>query len=414
MINSSTYRRIIRYKLMLPVVLVVFASLFLVMVSQSLTISRVPINYVRRGLRRRFAKVKNYQFPWTKPNVEWQAISPENNGINLSNLDALAERLSDHGTKAFLVAKDDHIVYEEYWGGGNANAKHYTAALTKAITGSMALMIAINDGLIRLDDPAWKYIPMWKNDYLRSKITIEQLGSHTSGLDDVRFADDVSPEWKRTYYHNREMRFPLALSKTSVISEPGARYSYSGVGYYALAYAITKSLQGNPDSDILTLLESHIMSALGIPPEAWDISYGEHYELNGMKLYAAGSGGNYTPRAVARIGQFMLNKGEWDGKQLVKPKVVQDILTQSNPEANPDVPTASNGWYTNTNGYFPSLPLDAFWGSGAGNQILLVVPSLNLVMVRMGDTISTDNSKDSMHKDQLEEFLFSPLMQSVK
>ena len=96
----------------------------------------------------------------------------------------------------------------------------------------MALMVAVNDGRISLDDPAWKYIPDWEEDIQRSKITIGQLGSHTSGLDNVKFRDDVTPEWKHNYYKIREVRFSMALNDVPVIIDPGTRYSYSGVGYY--------------------------------------------------------------------------------------------------------------------------------------------------------------------------------------
>ena len=149
-----------------------------------------------------------------------------------SKLKALIENLSEINTEAFLVVKSDRIVSEWYRNGLSANKTFSISALAKATTGSVALMVAVNDGRISLDDPAWKYIPDWEEDIQRSKITIGQLGSHTSGLDNVKFRDDVTPEWKHNYYKIREVRFSMALNDVPVIIDPGTRYSYSGVGYY--------------------------------------------------------------------------------------------------------------------------------------------------------------------------------------
>ncbi len=229
----------------------------------------------------------------------------------------------------------------------------------------------------------------------------------------VKFRDDVTPEWKHNYYKIREVRFSMALNDVPVIIDPGTRYSYSGVGYYALAYAIAKSLQDAPEPDIFTLLETRIIEPLGIPDEAWRLSYGEHYEMDGLKLYAAGSGTRYTSRAVATMGQFILNNGEWNGRQLIRPEVIKEFLAHDSSGEEPSTLVASIGWKTNVDGRFASLPSDAIWGHGTGDQILLIVPSLDLVLVRLGGSLADDPvSNDSASTQELEEYLFSPLMEA--
>ena len=387
--------------------ILVFASFSSTLLLRAANKSSIP------GASKVFAKLEGYEFPWTGPNVEWASASPESLGMDGSKLNALIESLSERDTQAFIVVKNDQIVAEWYGDGQSANKTYSIAALAKATTGSVALMLAVNDDRISLDDPAWKYIPNWEADTQKSKITIGQLGSHTAGLDDVWFAGEIAPGWKLTYFENRDQRFSMALNDVPVFIEPGIRYSYSGVGYYALAYAITRSLQDAPESDILTLLESRITEPLGIPGEAWGLSYGESYELDDLKLYAAGSGSKYTPRAVARMGQLMLNNGEWNGRQLIRPEIVKAFLAFDSSGEESDELITSIGWKTNANGRFASLPADAFWGQGIGDQILLVIPSLDIVLVRLGRSLADDPNDESASTQELDDYLFGPLVDAV-
>jgi hypothetical protein len=67
------------------------------------------------------------------------------------------------------------------------------------------------------------------------------------------------------------------------------------------------------------------------------------------------------------------------------------------------------GWWSNGDGKYPELPRDAFWGSGAGHQVVLVVPSLSLVAVRNGASLG-----DAMeHHDMLNATLFTPLVGAI-
>jgi CubicO group peptidase (beta-lactamase class C family) len=357
-------------------------------------------------------KVGIYGLFEDEPNVEWHLANPESYGISTARLDALTEELEESRTRAFIVVKDGNVVYEWYSRGYGANDTHSTAAMAKAVTGSMTLMAALDEGYIKFDDPAWE------DDPLKSRITLADLASHTSGLDDVQFREDVTPEWKCTYYLNRDLRFSMALSDTPVIVEPGTRYSYSGIGYYALAYAITASIQSSAEPDIHQLLNNRIMEPLGIPQEAWRISYGESYEVDGLTLYAAGSGAKYTPRAAARIGQLILNDGRWNGQQVVSPEAIKAIVSYRPATADTTIGDTAllsvNGWISNANGHYSSLPRDAIFGTGDGHQLLLVVPSLDLVVVRMGGSLTDEVTANYSYWDQLDRYIFSPLMQALE
>jgi CubicO group peptidase (beta-lactamase class C family) len=106
-------------------------------------------------------------------------------GLNVSNLEHLKEQLAARKTTGLLVRRHNQTVYEWYAPGWGPERRHFTASMAKSLVGGMSLLVALNDGRISAGDPAWKYIPQWKGDPLKSRITIRQLATHTSGLEDA-------------------------------------------------------------------------------------------------------------------------------------------------------------------------------------------------------------------------------------
>ena len=84
----------------------------------------------------------------------WENGAPESEGMSSARLEALTKSLASRGTKAVLVIRNDEIVHEWYAKGHGRSKKHYTASMAKALVGGVSLAIAINDGLISLDDKA--------------------------------------------------------------------------------------------------------------------------------------------------------------------------------------------------------------------------------------------------------------------
>src|SRR3954467_6852319 len=102
-----------------------------------------------------------------------------------SSLDPWRQSLAMHGTTGVAVMRHGAIVYEWYAEGWNADRPHGTASMAKALVGGVSLLVAMSDGLIAPDALASKYIPAWRGDARKSKITIRQLATHTSGIEDA-------------------------------------------------------------------------------------------------------------------------------------------------------------------------------------------------------------------------------------
>jgi CubicO group peptidase (beta-lactamase class C family) len=361
----------------------------------------------------------------------WRRASPESQRMGSDRLDALRDALAERGTRSLLIVRRDRIVYEWYASGRDAARRHYTASLAKALVGGMSLLLALADGRMGVDDPACRYIPAWRDDPLKSRITIRHLATHSSGIEDAELSraereralaegktrtehHTALPGWKGAFWRRDPDPFSIAIHQAPVVFEPGTAYAYSNPGMAALAYAVTASLKGAPQRDIRSLLKERIMDPIGVSEEAWSIGYGQAYEVDGLDLYANWGGGEYTPRAVARVGRLLLHGGEWEGVQLVPAGWVRQMLRYAGmplPDRPPGNPQPGSGlcWWTNLDGVWPSLPRDAFAGSGAGNQILLVVPCRDLIVVRNGEDL-WDRSLGEGHWGGYVNHLFVPLM----
>jgi len=341
----------------------------------------------------------------------WEKASPASQGMDRAKLDAMKDTLADHQTKAFLVIRNDKILYEWYQQEHGPDKRHYTASMAKALIGGVALALAISDGRTDLDDPAAKYVPQWKKDPRKAKITVRHLGSHTSGIEDAE-ADSLPHNkltgWKGDFWKRLDVPndpFSISRGRAPVLFEPGTAFQYSNPGIAMLSYVITAALRDAPEKDLRTLLRDRIMRPIGVPDGEWSVGYGQVFTVDGLPLVPTWGGGSYTARALARVGRLMLRKGNWEAAQLISEEAVRVTTTSAGlPGEN------GMGWWTNADGRFAPLPRDAFWASGAGHQTLLVVPSLNLICVRNGGPLSP---KEEEYRTARGPYLFDPLMDAI-
>lgn len=333
-------------------------------------------------------------------------------------LDAWRAKLAGQKTTALLVMRHDKIVYEWYAEGQGAAKKQGTASLAKALVGGSSLMIALEDHRMSVDDLASKYIPAWRSDPQKSRITIRQLATHTSGIEDAE-QDGINhmklPGWKGNFWKRTPDPFSVAIHEAPVIFPPGTSYAYSNPGMAALAYAVTASLKGAPQTDLYAAIKERICEPLGIPDDEWSIGYNQPYTVDGLRLYANWGGGAFSARATARIGQLMLHGGEWNGKRLFDKALVQRMTSYAGmpiAKRTATTPNPASGlcWWINFDGVWPHIPRDAFAGAGAQLQLLLVVPSLDLIVVRNGGALS---SHDTFWLDAVDQ-VFNPAVEIAR
>lgn len=362
---------------------------------------------------------------------EWKTGSPEESGFSLEKIIALRDTLASHRTTSLLIIRDDNIILEWYAPGWDKNRTHYSASLAKAVVGGFSLLLAMNDERIDPDEPVCRYIPEWKNDPIKSKITVLSLATHSSGIEDAELNEkDVAaakedgikivdkhmdiPGWKGNFWRQDPDPFTMARDYAPTLFLPGSSYHYSNPGMAMLSYSVTASYKGTDYKDIRSLLEERIYTPIGMKKDDWQIGYGKTFEVDGLRLVPNWGGGSFTPRAVARLGRLMLNNGNWEGKQLIGRSQVERAISYAGtplPPRSEKDPSPASGlcWYNNYDGVWPRAPRDLFLGSGAGNQTLIVIPSLKIIIVRMGENMYYPG-KGEGHFYGYEKYLINMLM----
>jgi len=365
---------------------------------------------------------------------QWGSALPDEAGFSMTKLYAMRDTLIDHHTKSLLVIRNDKIILEWYEKGRHPGSKHYTASLAKSLVGGTSLLLALNDGRMQADDPAWKYIPEWRDHPLKSKITIRHLATHSSGIENSEITEKELaaakakgieikhmhmdlPGWKGDFWRQQPDPFSVSRDHAPVLFTPGTAYHYSNPGMAMLAYAVTASYKGSEYPGIRTILRERVMKPIGIKEREWSVGYNKTFETNGLKLTPNWGGANFTPRAAARIGRLMLRRGNWQGQQLIKASWVDELTKHAGmpiPYRNEIQPTpaSSLGWYNNADGVWPKAPRDTYLGQGAQNQVLIVMPSLNLIVVRNGQDLH-DKSKGHGSYYGIEKYLVNMLMDAL-
>jgi CubicO group peptidase (beta-lactamase class C family) len=349
---------------------------------------------------------------------EWQTAPPERAGMSKEKLDTLKDELARLKTRAFLVIRNDKIVYEWYMPGHGPDKKHGAASLSKATVAGLALATLLSDGKLSLDTPVAELVAGWKDDAEKHKATLRHLGSHTSGLADAeqdRLPHDKLTGWKGDFWKQLDPPhdpFTIARDKTPVLFAPGTKLQYSNPGFAMLGYAVTVALKGEPQKDIRSLLRDRVMRPIGVADTEWSVGYGKTFTVDGLPLVAGWGGASYTARALARVGRLLLRDGDWDGKRILTKQAVRQITGDAGLPGH-----CGMGFWTNADGRYPKLPRDTYYGAGAGDQLLIVVPSLNLLVVRNGEALAPEpkNAKDVFEAfhDRRVKILVEPVLDAI-
>jgi len=236
--------------------------------------------------------------------------------IDQTDLDALISRSKQTNSSALVVYLEGKLYYENYF--GNRKQKIEAMSSTKSIV-SLAIGKMLTDGLLRsVDQYVYEFYPMWNVDVKR-EITIRHLMNHTSGLQNYT---NTSVE----IYPSKDF-VRLALD-AQVVEKPGTRFRYNNKAVNLLAGIVEKVSGKKLD----VYLKENLFSTMGILDFQW--SKDKSGNPHGM------SGFQVLPADLAKLGQLYINRGGWNGQQLIKETWFDEIVTPSALE-----PTCSLLWW---------------------------------------------------------------------
>jgi hypothetical protein len=151
------------------------------------------------------------------------------------------------------------------------------------------------------------------------------------------------------------------------------------------------------------------MEPLAVPEQEWSVGYGATTTVDGLPLVADWGGGSFSPNALARVGRLLLQRGRWQEAQVLSPAAVQAALAPSGLPGHSGL-----GWWVNRGWdgslLWKSASADAFAGAGAGQQFLMVVPSLGLIIVRNGAALDAALG----FEEGLDRYVVAPILKAIK
>ncbi|MGV3663638.1 MAG: serine hydrolase [Prosthecobacter sp.] len=329
------------------------------------------------------------------PASEWTRVAPAEAGLSEKRLAEARDYALTGGGSGCIIHRG-RLVMD--WGDFK---QRYDLKSTAKSFGAAALGLAIADGKMWLDDKVFLHHPAfgvppdsnvltgWLNE-----ITLRQLASQTAGFD------------KKGGYG------PLLF-------KPGAEWSYSDAGPNWLAECVTLAYK----RDVAELMFERLFTPLGIRQTdlVWRKNAYRPDLIEGIKRREFGSGISANVDAMARFGLLWLRQGEWNGRQILPRDFVKEAgATQ------PGVPglnvrnrehygRASNHygllWWNNADETIEGLPLDTFWTWGLYDSLIVVMPTLDLVVARAGQSWQRQEGADQY--EVLKPFLL-PIVDAAK
>lgn len=290
-------------------------------------------------------------------------------------LQALLDQIVDEdnaeglNTRALLVVKGGRIVGESYAQGADAQTPLLGWSMAKSLTAVMLANLEYR-GLLDLEAPAG--FEQWQND-ARADIRVTDLLTMTDGLD---FSEEYNPGDDAT-----AMLFDAPSAADFVLAKrlahpPGQHYNYSSGTANVLARLYERALGGAEQAR--SDYELNIAAALGFQDAVFETDAAGGF-VGSSYLYA-------SARDWARLGQLMLNGGEINGRRVF----AQDWVARATaPNGSSNYRAYGYQWWLNAGGEsleWPDLPADSYSAMGNRKQLVMVVPSAEAVIVRLGWT----------------------------
>ncbi len=296
---------------------------------------------------------------------EWETLSPTTLNWCPEKIETMYSFLENKNSKAFIVLKDGKIVLEKYFGTFKQDSLWYWASAGKTLTGFL-IGIAQEEKLLSIEqttneflNPNWTSCPAEKE----AKIKIKHQLSMITGLDDGVVNPDCT--------------LPACLKYKA---DAETRWAYHNAPYTLLDKVIEKAAGKN----LNTFFNEKVATKTGMA--------GMYIKTGDNNVFFS------TARTMARYGLLLLNKGKWNNTTILGDMNYFTAMTNSSQTINP-----SYGYLTWLNGkkkyMMPSsqivfdgklcadAPDDMFCAIGKNGQIIGVIPSLNMVFIRMGNPI---------------------------
>ena len=342
--------------------------------------------------------------PPTAPAAQPAAADPF-----LARCRAAAEYSRKHDGEVLLVLLDGKPVFEDAISGWTVDSPHLLASGTKSFSG-IAAALAIDDGLLSLDEKVSDTIHEWKADPRKSQATVRQLLSLASGIESLSSTIENARNTRAAGITNRA----TASINAKSLAAPGERFIYGPSQFYVFGELMKRKFAAakTGDSDVVAYLTRKVFAPLGINPRFLRDEAGNANLPGGCRMSA---------KDWAVFGEFVRNGGVHDGKRIVGESTLAELMKSHGPNkaygltwwlmrddedaADPESALAADmvadrleGRGTPAGrrlaerareraqeiGPDASSPIVGFMAAGKGKQRLYILPEQKLTVVRFG------------------------------
>jgi len=287
--------------------------------------------------------------------------SPEAQGVSSTGIRAYIEAADQqvNTMHSFMLVRHGQVVAEGWWKPEAADKPHVMHSLSKSFT-STAVGLAVADGKLSVDDPVLKFFPedapAEPSERLKAMRVRDLLTMSTGHETEAKYTTNAP--WVQTFLAH------------PVPHKPGAHFLYNTPGSYMLS-AIVQKVTGQT---VLDYLRPRLFEPLGIENPEWGSSpQGITFGGWGLKI---------RTEDIAKFGQLYLQKGRWNGKQLVPASWVEQATSKQ--VSNGSDP--SKDWDQGYGFQFWRCRHGAFRGDGANGQFCLVLPEQDAVVAITAET----------------------------
>lgn len=305
-------------------------------------------------------------------------------GLDTDLIKKMIERIMDdtyQNVHSILLVKNGKLVLEEYFYEYDANTLHQLRSSTKTFISAL-VGVANDRGFIKkLDDPVLSFFPEYQLKNLTSgkkAITIRNMLTQQSGLGcNDRDANSLGNE-TRIYPTDDWVKSVLDLPMDG---NPGQKAQYCSGNTLVLGRVVEKSSK----LSLYDFAKKYLFEPLGTKDFKWDFVLKQSHQDDFGQLYL-------TPRDMAKFGLLYLNKGKWEGKQIVPEKYVAESLTKHAVVDGMDYgyvwwlePLVANG-----------VNYEGMAAKGNGGQRIFLWPSQNMVAVITSGNYNAQSSSNKM------------------
>lgn len=287
---------------------------------------------------------------------------------------------------SFMILRHGKVIAEGYWKPNSADVPHILNSVSKSFN-STAVGLAIHEHKLKLTDHVLQFFPADAPPNPSANLqamTVRDLLTMSGGHAVEPARINGNPSVKQ-------------FLAQPVVYTPGTHFLYNTMGAYVLSAIVTR-VTGQTS---LEFLKPRLFTPLGIENPRWDASP-EGNSLGGYGLYL-------RTEDIAKFGQLYLQKGKWNGRQLIPREWVEEATTKHIDNSQESHSKIGPDWVQGYGYQFWRCRHNAYRADGAGGQLIVVMPDQDAVVAITANTGNFQGEMNSIWDNLLPAFQSTPL-----